>query len=187
MNAVLLFLALTAASWQTVDFNGLFTFRLPDGFKRRATAEDGVRGEYQKDQTKLIVVWGRTLSPAYNNRRQDWMRDYHESTTRLRGLRANVRTYSQTVDSKRVYRAELNVGNWDKGEVQLYMRMETDDPAMLAIGEEIFKSIEFPLPSPERPSRPGDGDPLHAFARDGFRNFVIAVEFAKRDIVAVGS
>ena len=153
MKAVALFLMLGGMGWQTVDFNGLFTFRLPDGFERRVASEEDVRGEYQKGATKVIVVWGRTESPAYNNRQQEWMHDYHESTTRLRGLRANVRTYSQTVDSKRVYRAELNLGNWDKGEVQIYMRMETDDPAMLPVAEEIFKSIELPLPSPERRSR----------------------------------
>jgi hypothetical protein len=155
MRMVALFLVLTAAGWQTIDFNGLFTFRLPDGFEKRAATErDDLRAEYQKGHTKLIVIWGRTESAAYDNRRQDSMHDYRESTTRLRGLRANVRTYSQTVNSKRVYRAELNVGNWDKGEVQLYMRMETDDPAMLSLAEEIFKSIELPFASPERRSRP---------------------------------
>jgi hypothetical protein len=52
------------------------------------------------------------------------------------------------------YRAELNLGNWDKGEVQLYMRLESEDAAMLQAAEEIFKSITFPLPSPERSTKP---------------------------------
>ncbi|HKV36334.1 MAG TPA: hypothetical protein VJP89_18490 [Pyrinomonadaceae bacterium] len=155
MKAVALFLVLGAAGWQTIDFNGLFTFRLPDGFQKLEEAKpDDPRAEYHKGQTKLIVVWARTESGAYDKRRQDWMHDYHETTTRIRGLRANVRTYSQSKDSKRSYRAELNVGNWDKGQVQIYMRLETDDPAMLEIAEQIFTSINIPLPSPERSSRP---------------------------------
>jgi hypothetical protein len=155
MKTVALFLMLGAAGWQTVDFNGLFTFRLPDGFEKRATtAPEDLRAQYQKGQTKLVVVWGHSESVAYNERRQNSMHDYHESTTRLRGLRANVRTYSQTFKSKLAYRAELNVGNWDRGEVQLYMRMESADPEMIEVAEQIFKSINFPFPSPERFSRP---------------------------------
>ena len=143
---------LSAASWQTIDFNGLFTFRLPGGFeKREGTKPDDLRVEYRKGQTILIVVWGHTESVAYEQRRQDWMHDYHESMTRIRGLRANIRRYSQGMSSRRAYRAELNVGNWEKGEVQLYMRMETDDPAMLEVAEQIFKSVNLPLPPPERP------------------------------------
>jgi hypothetical protein len=146
---------LSIAGWQTIDFNGLFTFRLPDGFEKRAeTNPDDLRAEYQKSHTKLVVIWGHTESPAYDKRRQNWMHDYRESVTRIRGLRASIRRYSQGNDSKRAYRAELNLGNWDKGEVQLYMRMETDDAAMLDVAEQIFNSISLPLPSPERSLRP---------------------------------
>lgn len=155
MRTVALFLILSATGWQTIDFNGLFTFRLPEGFTAQAPlGADELRAEYHKGATKLIVVWGHSESVAYDKRQQDWMHDYHETTTRLRGVRANIRTYSQNENSKPSYMAELNAGNWDKGEVQLYMRMESDDPAMLPVAEEIFKSITFPRPSPERSSRP---------------------------------
>lgn len=155
MKAVALFLALSAAGWQTIDFNGLFTFRLPDGFATRSpVAPDDTRAEYFKDKTKLLVIWGHTQSGAYRARQQNWMRDYHETTTRLRGRPANIRTYSFIDNSTRTYRAELNVGNWDKGEVELYMRLETNDPAMLEVADEIFKSISLPLPPPERSLRP---------------------------------
>ena len=155
MRTTALFLILSAAGWQTIDFNGLFTFRLPDGFTQRAaTGPDDVRAEYDKGSTKLVLVWGHSESVAYNDRQQNWMHDYHETTTRLRGLRANIRTYSQNKNSKHSYTAELNVGNWEKGEVQLYMRLESDDASMLPVAEEIFKSVTFPRPSPERSSRP---------------------------------
>ena len=155
MRTIALFLILSAAGWQTIDFHGLFTFRLPDGFTQRAaTGPDDVRAEYDKGPTKLVIVWGHSESVAYNDRQQNWMHDYHETTTRLRGLRANIRTYSQNKNSQRLYAAELNVGNWEKGEVQLYMRLESDDAALLPVAEEIFKSVAFPHPSPERSSRP---------------------------------
>lgn len=156
MKMLGLILVIAAVGWQTVDFNGLFTFRLPDGFVRTSANEpDAVRAEYQKDNTKVIVLWGQTESAAYKDRKQNSMNDYQESTARISGRRANIRTYSQTIDSKRSYRAELNLGNWEKGEVQLYLRVESDDPAMLPIADQIFKSITLPLPSPERrPSNP---------------------------------
>ena len=152
MKAAVLFLLIFTGGWQTIDFQGLFSFRLPGGFtKRTQTNSDDLRAEYYKDKTKLIVLWGRTESDAYNDRQQSWMHDYHESTTRIRGLRANIRTYSQRENTTVTYRSELNLGNWDKGEVQLYMRLESEDAAMLQVAEEIFKSITLPLPSPERP------------------------------------
>jgi hypothetical protein len=155
MKTIALFLILSAAGWQTIDFNRLFSFRLPEGFTQRAaTGPEDLRAEYYKGPTKLIIVWGHSESVAFDKRQQNWMHDYQETTTRLHGLRANIRTYSQHENSKHVYTAELNVGNWEKGEVQLYMRMESDDAAMLPVAEEIFKSVSFPRPSPERSSRP---------------------------------
>jgi hypothetical protein len=139
------------SDWQTIDVNGLFTFRLPAGFlKQTSTSNQDERVEYYKGKTKVVAIWGRTESGAYDERRQTWMTDYTESTSRIRGLRANIRTYSHMVGAKRIYRAELNVGNWQNGEVQLYMLVEGPDPATLDIAREIFKSITLPLPPPER-------------------------------------
>ena len=145
-----------AAGWQVIDFNGLFSFRVPDGFVRMSSSEPGdLRAEYQKVQAKLIVHWGQTESAAYKDRKQGSMDDYQETVVRISGRRANIRTYSQTIDSKRRYLAELNLGNWEKGEVQLYMRLESNDAAMLPIADQIFKSVSLPLPSPERrPAEP---------------------------------
>ena len=156
MKVLPLFLVIAMAGWQTIDFNGLFSFRLPDGFVRTSSNEpDDVRAEYQKDKTKLIVLWGQTESVAYQDRKQNSMNDYQESTSRISGRPGNIRTFSLTGETKPRYVAELNLGNWDKGVVQLYMRLESDDPAMLSTADQIFKSVSLPLPSPERrPSNP---------------------------------
>ena len=134
--------------WQKIDFNGLFSFRLPVGFTKH-TGDDRC-AEYQKGETTLVYVWGHTESVRYSERRQRSMHDYEETITRMGGKRANIRTYWQSVKGRRIYRAELNIGNWEKGEVQLYMRVEGRDPSTLETAREIFKSVSFPLPSPER-------------------------------------
>lgn len=142
----------STSGWQTIAVNGLFSFRLPPGFARRSSRKERTeRAEYYKDETKLLFIWGHTGSLTYNERHQPWMKDYQEVTTRIRGKRANIRTYWRTVRAKRIYRAELNVGNWERGEVELYMEFESNDLKLLDLADQIFKSITFPIPPPERP------------------------------------
>ena len=141
-----------SSDWQRIDVSDLFSFRLPPGFcKRSSSGVVDERGEWYKAQTKVVYVWGRTESPAYHERQQPWMNDYKETTTGIGGRRANIRTYWKTTNGKRRYQAELNVGNWDKGEVQLYMRVEGTDPGTPELANQIFKSVTLPLPPPERP------------------------------------
>lgn len=138
-------------SGQTVDVEGLFSFRLPPDWSKRSSFNVAeVRGEWAKDGMRLVYVWGKTESGGYGERRQSWMNDYEETTTRLSGRMANVRTFSSVKEGKRMYEAELNVGNWEKDEVQLYIRVEGNDPKTLDVAKEIFKSVTLPLPSPER-------------------------------------
>jgi hypothetical protein len=138
---------------QTVNVEDLFTFRLPAGWSKRSSFNVAeIRGEWAKGSTKLVYVWGHTESGGYPERRQSWMNDYEETMTRLGGRRANIRSFSRVMDGKRMYYAELNVGNWEKGEVQLFMRVEGSDAATIESAKQIFKSVTLPLPSPERPT-----------------------------------
>jgi hypothetical protein len=137
--------------WQKIDVGDLFSFRLPRGWSKRSSFNvTEVRGEWSKGETKLVYVWGQTESGVYNERRQSWMNDYEETTSRIGGRRANVRSFSRMIEGKRVYHAELNVGNWEKGEVQIYMRVEGSDAGTIDLAKQIFKSVTLPLPSPER-------------------------------------
>lgn len=137
---------------QTVEVEGLFSFRLPSGWSKRSSFNVAeVRGEWAKDGTRLVYVWGKTESGSYGERRQTWMNDYEEMTTRLGGRMANVRSFSSVKEGKRTYQAELNVGNWEKGDVQLYMRVEGSDAATIDLAKQIFKSVTLPRPTPERP------------------------------------
>jgi hypothetical protein len=141
-----------SSEWQTIVVNDWFTFRLPPGFIKRETKREDERGEFYHGETKVVFIWGHTESSAYSSRRQLWMNNYHESVVRLSGKRANNRTYSRTTGGKRTFHAELNVGNWEKGEVELYLAVEGTDPATLDLANQVFKSVTFPLPPPERPN-----------------------------------
>jgi hypothetical protein len=140
------------SSWQTIDADGLFSFRLPQGFSKTEMAVAGnYLGEYYKGETRLFFIWGDTTSPAYDERRRPEMRDYEEQNTRLKGKRANIRTYWISSEGRRVYHAELNVGNWERGQVTLFMGLEGGDPKTLETARQIFWSVDFPIPDPERP------------------------------------
>ena len=137
---------------QVVEVEGLFSFRLPSGWSKRSSFNVAeVRGEWAKDGTRLVYVWGKTESDSYDERRQTWMNDYEEKMTRIGGRMANVRSFSSVKEGKRMYQAELNVGNWEKGDVQLYMRVEGSDAATIDLAKQIFKSVTLPRPTPERP------------------------------------
>lgn len=137
--------------WQMIDVDGMFSFKLPPDWTRSSSSNVAeVRGEWAKYGTRLVYVWGKTESGGYNERRQSWMNDYEETTTRLGGRRADIRSFSKVKDGKRTYQAELNVGNWEKGAVQLYLRVEGNDAATVELAKQIFKSVTLPLPSPER-------------------------------------
>ena len=138
--------------WQAIDVDGLFSFRLPPGWSRRSSSNVAeVRAEWVKGGTKLVYVWGQTESGGFAKRRQPWMTDYEETTTRVSGRRARIRSFSG-FNGKRTYQAELVVGNWEKGEVQLYMRIEGSEHATIELAKQVFKSVTLPLPPPERPA-----------------------------------
>jgi hypothetical protein len=146
---------LSTSDWQVIDAEGLFTFRLPSGFVRRNLKQAvGSSAEYYKGSTRLLYIWGHSESLPYKERRQKWMNDYEESITRIRGRRGNIRTYWQTVKGKRIYRAELNVGNWQNGEIELYMRIDGTDPTVLELAKAVFASVVLPLATPERSGGP---------------------------------
>jgi hypothetical protein len=143
-----------AVAWQKIDADGLFTFRLPRGFiKTGMTGREFYLGEYYKGKTRFLFIWGDSASVSYDIRRQPYMADYQETETRIDGRRANLRTFSQIRNGERFYRAELNIGDWEKpvtrrstwekGNVDLYMEVESKNPANLGLAKQIFNSINF--------------------------------------------
>src|SRR5215470_11595679 len=109
--AILFILGLAPAgmcqqSGQTVEVESSFSFRLPPGWTKRSSFNVAeVRGEWAKDGTKLVYLWGQTESGRYGERRQSWMNDYEETSTRLGGRMTNIRSFSSVKDGKRVYQA----------------------------------------------------------------------------------
>lgn len=130
--------------WQEINADGLFCFSLPQGFiKTDMAGVEHYLSEYYKGKTRFLFISGDTASKAYEVRHQPDMEDYQETETRIGGKLANIRTYSQIRNGARIYHAELNIGNWEKGDVELYMEVESSSPDDLRIAKQIFNSIKF--------------------------------------------
>ena len=135
---------------QTVKVDDLLVYQLPKGWMRSSETVSDLRCEWTKGDTKLFYIQGQTGSGNYSDRRRSWMNDYEETTTRIGGQKANVRSFSFSKDGKKKFVAELNIGNWDKNQVQFFMHVEGRDAGTVELAKEIFNSVKMTLPAPER-------------------------------------
>lgn len=135
---------------QTIKVEDILTFEVPGGWSRSTDNASNFRHEWRNAETKLVYLIGDTDSGSYDKRIQPWMNDYQENTTRIGGQKAVIRSFSFIKDAKQKYVAELNIGNWDKNQIQFFMRVEGSNAAIVDLAKEIFTSIRMSLPAPER-------------------------------------
>lgn len=130
------------AGWKKINADDLFTFSLPGGFvKTNMMGVENYLGEYYNGQSRFLFVWHDTASYEYDER---LMRDLVEVSTTIDGKPASVRTFSIIRDGVTSYLTELNVGDWHKDRVELYMSLESRNQADTHTAKQIFKSIKFP-------------------------------------------
>lgn len=143
---VAIFLLATSAAaqrnyrWQTINAAGVFTFRFPVGFKQSETGVDSFMRGYQREHTRFIFVCGDSASFEYDEKN---MRDLREDAITIDGRHATIRTFLYKFERASLYIAELNVGDWRKGQVELYMGMDSPNRADIQTAKRIFKSVEF--------------------------------------------
>lgn len=131
-------------NWQKINADGLFTFDLPESFRKtEMTGVENYLGEYRNNETRFLFIWADTASNSFDARRESDMEEYRETKTVVDGRKAYIQTYSRIADNKRRYFAELNVGNWENGDVQLYMKIEGANNLDLVTAKQIFDSIKF--------------------------------------------
>src|SRR5262249_45297430 len=123
-----IFLLATAAAAQpnhrsqTINAEGLFTFRLPIGFKQSEMGIDSFMRGYQRRSARFIFVCGDSASYEYEEKN---MRNLREDAITIGGRPATVRTFLYKFERASLYVTELNVGDWRKGNVELYMGMDS--------------------------------------------------------------
>ena len=144
--AVTLCLATTPAAaernnrWKTINAEGLFTFRLPIGFKQSETGVDNFMQGYQRGRARFIFVCGDSASSEYD---ENNIRRLREDSITIDGKHATVRTFIYQFPRALLYIAELNVGNWRGGDVELYMAMDSPNRADIQTAKQIFRSVKL--------------------------------------------
>lgn len=132
------------SGWQTINAENLFTFRLPKGFtKTKLTGVENYLGEYRKGEIKFLFIHKDTASNAYDVRRKPEMENYQETETKIGDRRANIRTFAQMREKERIYHAEMNIGDWENADVELYMEVESKNLADIEMAKQIFNSVVF--------------------------------------------
>ena len=143
--AAISFLATSAAAQrnyrsQTINAEGLFTFQLPVGFKQSETGVDSFMRGYQRGRARFIFVCGDSASSEYDEKQ---MRDVREDAIFINGKQATVRTFLYKFERASLYIAELNVGDWRTGHVELYMGVDSPNRADIQTAKQIFSSVKL--------------------------------------------
>ena len=127
-------------SWQTINADGVFTFRLPRGFKRSEQGVESFMIGYQRGRARFIFVCGDSASNDYHDENISNLR---EEATTVDGKKGTIRTFIYKWERSSEYITELNVGDWRSGNVKLYMGMDSPDRSATEIAKKIFKSLKF--------------------------------------------
>jgi hypothetical protein len=143
--AAILFLATSAPAQRNgqshiINAEGLFTFQLPAGFKQNEMGIDTFMRGYRRGRAAFIFVCGGSASSEYDEKN---MRDLLEESVTIDGKHASVRTFRYRFKRSSFYVAELNVGDWRKGPMELYMGMDSPNRTDIQIAKRIFSSVKF--------------------------------------------
>jgi hypothetical protein len=125
---------------QTINAEGLFTFRLPTGFKQTETGVDSFMRGYQRGRARFIFVCGDSASSEYDEKST---RNLREVSIIIDGKHATVRTFIYKFPHASLYITELNVGNWRDGNAELYMAIDSPNRTDSQTAKKIFRSVKF--------------------------------------------
>jgi hypothetical protein len=138
--------------WRKINADGYFTFYLPSSMKQTdmAGVESFMR-EYIDGERRFLFVYLPYSHLAYDARRSEEMEDYHETKTEISGRKAVIRTYHTTDENayysyqkgQTTYVAELHVGDWANGQVELFMSLEAKSSAAIETARQIFGTVEM--------------------------------------------
>jgi hypothetical protein len=71
------------------------------------------------------------------------MRHLRQDAINIDGKHATVRTFLYKFERASLYIAELNVGDWRKAQVELYMGMDSPKRTDIQTAKQIFRSVKF--------------------------------------------
>ena len=136
--------ALVPPGWRRINVDRKFTFYLPPNMRQgNMSGVESLLREYSNGRMRLFFVYEPYSFLAYDARRAGDKRDFRETTIRIASRRATVITYYNEEAGHRTYSAEMYVGDWPNGRVDLFMSASSPDSADLEIAKCVFRSLRF--------------------------------------------
>jgi hypothetical protein len=138
--------------WQEVDAEGLFTFCLPSDMRRHGVSGvESLYRYYSNGRLSFYFVHEPYSYLSYDSRTSEG-KNYQEEAIKIGDRQAVLFTYEQEDEGRKSFHAELYVGNWAEGQVELIMSGASSDPADIKIVKKILTSLRF-NDSPRNPKK----------------------------------
>jgi hypothetical protein len=132
--------------WKKVDADGKFTFYLPpDMGDTGGSGTESLHREYTNGKMHVSFDYQPFGFLEYAQREQAFRKGFQETEMQVGGEKAFLFAYLDTDRrGRKVYNADLYVGNLPNHQVKLQMLVSSTNPAMLDIAKKIFGTIAFP-------------------------------------------
>lgn len=132
--------------WQEVDAEGLFTFCLPPDMRRHGVSGvESLYRYYSSGRLSFYFVHEPYSYLSYDSRTSEG-KNYQEQSLKIGDRRAVLFTYEQEDEGRKSFHAELYVGNWAEGQVELIMSGASSDPSDMQTVKKILTSVRFKDP-----------------------------------------
>jgi hypothetical protein len=132
--------------WKKVDADGKITFYLPSDL--RDTGRSGTESlyrEYTNGKMHVSFDYQPFGFLEYAKREQAFGKGFQETEMQVGGEKAFLFVYQDTDRrGRKVYNADLYVGNLPNHQVKLQMLVGSTNPAIVDIAKKIFGTIVFP-------------------------------------------
>jgi len=133
------------SGWRKIDAEGKFSFYLPANMYLTGRGIENLHLEYSNGRLHVGFDYKAFFCRAYENRERAFGKNFKEEELQVDGKRAFLFVY-QTRDYKkrRLYMAELHVGDLPNCKVILWMTVSSRSPQAMQTAKTIFSTINFP-------------------------------------------
>lgn len=131
--------------WRKIDVEGKFSFYLPANMRDTGRESlENLHREYTNGRVYLSFDYKAPFHRAYENRVR-LGKNFQETELQVDGKKSFVFVYeSRDRKNRRMYFAELNVGELPNGEAVVWMIVSSSSPQAIQIAKTIFRTLKFP-------------------------------------------
>lgn len=108
---------------------------------------------YSNGRMSFYFVYEPYSYLSYDSRKGEGKMNYKERLLEIGGRKAVLFTYDQDDEGRKSYHAELYVGDWAEGQVELIMSVASSEASDMKTAQQILPSVRFAR-RPKTPTKP---------------------------------